>query len=104
MNLPVRFLREARSEFRDAVEWYEDRQVGLGLTFISRVRDVLNSVSADSERHAVVYLDVRKAVVRNFPYVVLYRADGAEILIVSIFHTSREPRAWKSRLSQDSES
>ncbi len=47
---------------------------------------------------AAVYGDVRKAVVRRFPYVVLYREDAAEVVVIAVFHTSRDPSIWQARV------
>ena len=99
MSLPIRFLPEAKAEFDDAVDWYQQQRTGLGTAFLTRVRDVLQRISANPRLHAVVYLDVRKAVVQRFPYIVLYREDQGEVLIVSVFHTSRDPAAWQKRVS-----
>lgn len=97
MKLPVRLLPEARLEFDEATDWYEQRSSGLGVTFVARVREVLDRIAADPRRHAVVYLDVRKTLVSKFPYVILYREEPGEIVVVSVFHTSRDPSIWKSR-------
>ncbi len=72
MSLPIRLLPEARDEFDAAVDWYEQQSSGLGSTFLDRVRDVFGRISANPQLHGFVYQDVRKAVVRKFPYVVLY--------------------------------
>ncbi len=97
MKRPVRLLPEARAEFNAATDWYEQQQTGLGRTFVARVREVLNRIAADPQRHAAVYLDVRKALVPKFPYIVLYREEPGEILVISVFHTSRDPLTWKYR-------
>lgn len=97
MKQPVRLLPEARVEFDMATDWYERQRAGLGTRFVARVRAVLDRIAVDPERHAAVYLDVRKVLVPNFPYVVLYRAEPSEILVISVFHTSRDPSAWKTR-------
>jgi plasmid stabilization system protein ParE len=102
MSLPIRFLPEAKAEFDNAVDWYEKQRTGLGNSFLDRVRDVLQRISANPRLHAAVYLDVRKAVVRRFPYVVLYREDQGEVLVVSVFHTSRDPAVWQKRVSSGS--
>jgi toxin ParE1/3/4 len=98
MNLPIRLLPEAREEFDDATDWYEKRKTGLGDVFVTRVREVLDRIAANPKLHAVVYLDVRKAVVRQFPYVVLYREEAGEILVVAVFHTARNPSIWQGRI------
>ena len=98
MTRPVRLLPEARAEFDQATDWYEQQRTGLGTAFVTRVRDVFDRIAADPQRHAMVYRDVRKVLVPKFPYVVLYREAPGEILIVSVFHTSRDPSIWRSRV------
>jgi plasmid stabilization system protein ParE len=41
---------------------------------------------------------VRRALVTKFPYVVLYREDQGEIIVIAVFHTSRNPSVWQSRV------
>ena len=98
MSLPLRLLPEARTEFDNAADWYERQRTGLGLAFVGRVRDVFTRVTANPPIHAAVYQDVRKAVVKKFPYVVLYREEPTEVIVVAVFHTSRDPSIWQSRV------
>jgi toxin ParE1/3/4 len=98
MKRPVRLLPEARVEFNEATDWYEKQRAGLGTTFVTRTRAVLDRIADDPLRHAPVYLDVRKVLVAKFPYVVLYREELGEVIVVSVFHTSRDPSIWKSRV------
>ncbi|MFO0811439.1 MAG: type II toxin-antitoxin system RelE/ParE family toxin [Gemmataceae bacterium] len=98
MKRRVRLLPEARAEFDDAGDYYEARRKGLGKDFVAKVRDVFRRISANPRMHGVVYHDVRMALVDRFPYVVLYREDGNEVIIVSVFHTSRDPSIWQSRV------
>ncbi len=97
MSLPVRLLPEARDEFDAATDWYE-QQAGLGDEFVARVREVFRRVAVNPKLHAKVYKDVRKAVVAKFPYVVLYQEEPGEVLIVSVFHTARDPAVWQGRV------
>lgn len=97
MNLPIRFLPEARAEYDAAADWYERQKSGLGVDFIARVRMVLNGIEANPRLHAAVYGDVRKARVSRFPYVVLYREEPGEVIVISVFHTARDPSIWQSR-------
>jgi toxin ParE1/3/4 len=98
MNLPIRFLPEAKDEFDAATDWYEQRRAGLGVDFVARVREVLDRIAANPALHATVYQDVRKAVVRQFPYVVLYREDQGEVVVISVFASARDPSIWQSRV------
>lgn len=97
MSLPIRLLPEARAEFADAADWYDQRRAGLGLDFVKRVRGVLDQIASDPERHAAVYGAVRKAAVPRFPYIALYVQEAGEVIVISVFHTARDPAIWKSR-------
>lgn len=94
----VRLLPEARAEFDAAGDYYEAQRSGLGKDFVAKVRAVFQRIRANPRLHAVVYRDVRKALVERFPFIVLYREAGSEVIVVSVFHTSRDPAAWQSRV------
>ena len=98
MSLPIRFRPEAQDGFDDGADWYEQRRPGLGVKFVARVRDALHRISNHPQMHAKVYGDVRKAVVADFPYVIIYCEEGGELLIISVFHTLSDPAIWQSRI------
>jgi len=98
MTLPVVFRRAARAEFDAAADWYEQRQPGLGAQFTAAVQQVLDRIGVNPRLHTVVLRDVRKAVVQGFPYNVYYRETPGRVLVVSVFHTSRDPGIWQRRI------
>lgn len=98
MTLSIRFLPEARAEFDVAVDWYEQRQAGLGATFLQRVEAALNLIANQPGAGRVVHRDARQVVVAKFPYVVVYRVDAAEVIVISVHHTSRDPALWRVRV------
>jgi plasmid stabilization system protein ParE len=98
MSYPIRLLPEAKAEFDAAADWYEQQQAGLGVDFVARIREVFNRIAANPQLHAAVYGDVRKAVVTQFPYVVLYREEAGEVVVIAVFHTARDPSIWQSRV------
>ncbi len=40
---------------------------------------------------------MRRALVRRFPYQILYEIEIEEIIIYAIYHSARDPEAWKRR-------
>src|SRR5438552_3991218 len=96
--LPLVFLDEARAEFGEAAEWYDEQKPGLGSDFIVCVQDVLDRIAAMPRLHPVVYENVRRAVVKRFPYVVYYEAEADRVVIISVFHSSRNPSIWQGRV------
>jgi plasmid stabilization system protein ParE len=98
MSLPVVLRDEAQAEFDEAFDHYEGLRAGLGIDFVARVQYVFDRISANPRSHAVVFADVRKAVVRQFPYCVYYRAEAARIEVIAVFHSSRDPSVWQKRV------
>jgi plasmid stabilization system protein ParE len=45
----------------------------------------------------VVHRDVRRALVRTFPYGVFFRVQGDEVAVVAVMHLRRHGRAWQGR-------
>jgi plasmid stabilization system protein ParE len=97
VSLPVVLRDEAQAEFDEAFDFYEGRRPGLGCDFAERVQEVFDNIGANPNVHAVVLADVRKAVVRRFPYCVYYRAESARVEVIAVFHTSRNPSIWQDR-------
>jgi plasmid stabilization system protein ParE len=97
MSLPVILRDEAQAEFLEAFDYYEDQQPGLGVDFAGRVQQVFDRIAANPQLHAVVFADIRKAVVGRFPYSVFYRAEPTRVVVLAVFHSRRDPSVWQGR-------
>ena len=97
MNRTIFFRTAARQEFLSACAWYDQRRAGLGERFEAAVQQTLELVSASPESFPIVHRDVRRALVRRFPYVVFYRFLGEAIHVLAVMHGHRDPELWKSR-------
>lgn len=97
MSLPVVVRAEAEAEFDEAFDFYDTRQVGLGPAFAAAVQKVFDGIAAQPLMHAVEFADIRKAVVRRFPFCVYYRPHPDRVEVVAVFHTSRDPSIWQAR-------
>ena len=82
----------------EARMWYEERGPGLGAAYLDEVARVLKVIVAAPDHYPVVEGSIRKAVFRRFPYILLYRAEDHEIVVISCFHTRRNPKEWRKRL------
>ena len=58
---------------------------------------MLDRVAAQPDFYAAVWNDVREALVPGFPYCVYYREEPGRVLVLSIFHTARDPSVWQGR-------
>ena len=97
MSVPVVFRGAAQDEYNEAAVWYEARQTGLGAEFEAEVQAVLDAIAGQPDRYPVVAGDVREAPVSRFPYCVYYRVRPGRVVVISVFHTSRDPAVWQSR-------
>ena len=73
MSLPVVLRPEAQAEFDEVCDWYEQRRPGLGVDFVAQIQEVFDWISTTPELYAQIFRDVRRAVVRCFPYPVFYK-------------------------------
>ncbi|MBI4603928.1 MAG: type II toxin-antitoxin system RelE/ParE family toxin [Planctomycetes bacterium] len=97
MTFDVKVRKQARRDLKQAAQWYEGQERGLGKSFIAQVDAVLDSVGRSPFLHPVVYKDVRRALVRRFPYAVFYRVTTDTILVLAVAHFSRDPSFWQQR-------
>jgi plasmid stabilization system protein ParE len=92
------FVRPAAAaDVEAAYAWYESQRAGLGDEFLDAVRAVFEVLLESPKRYRVFYREVRRANLRRFPYGVLYRVMGDDIVIVACFHASRDPLKWQDR-------
>jgi plasmid stabilization system protein ParE len=98
MSLPIVFHRAARNEFDEAADWYDQRRPGRGTKFTAAVREVLTRIAEQPEFYAVVFEDVREALVSGYPYCVYYRIEEGQAIIAAVFHTARDPSIWQGRV------
>lgn len=97
MSLPLVIRRAARADFDEAFDWHERQRPGLGLEFADRVQAVFDSIAGMPELRAPVHRDVRLALVKPFPYSVVYRIPDNRVVVLAVFHNKRDPNIWKSR-------
>lgn len=98
MSLPVVLREVAQTEFDEAVDYYNARDSERSEAFVERVQEVFDRIAANPLLHAIAFADVRKATVSRFPYCVYYRAEESRVEVIAVFHTSRDPSIWQSRV------
>ncbi|MBD2415889.1 recombinase [Nostoc calcicola FACHB-389] len=97
MNYVLVFRPEVREELDEAYSWYESQKPGLGDEFLDCVDETVNRISQMPESYVIVYGDIRRAVVRRFPYAVYYRIVSSRVIVTAIFHGRRDPKSWQTR-------
>lgn len=97
-SLPeIRIRPEAEAEVSEAFRWYEDKSEGLGSEFMRALDASLSYIQRNPAAYAIVHKQMRRALLRRFPYSVIYLIEGDKIIVLARFHASRDPKQWKKR-------
>ena len=96
----VRWHPAAAAEARAVRRWYRDEQDApdAALAFQAELRMAVEQIAAAPGRWPVLVDDLRKRPLRKYPYRVVYRHRGSEVLIVAIMHEKQYPSYWRDRL------
>ncbi|WP_435017886.1 type II toxin-antitoxin system RelE/ParE family toxin [Tundrisphaera sp. TA3] len=97
MILPLIVNPEAEADLAEAKAWYDGRQPGLGDEFLLCVDEAFQGIRQGPELHPRVFQRLRIALVRRFPFSVIYRQDDDQITVLAVYHTRRDPRGWRNR-------
>ncbi|MBD1211381.1 MAG: type II toxin-antitoxin system RelE/ParE family toxin [Dolichospermum sp.] len=98
MTYKIFITPEAELDLEDAYNWYEQHTVGLGSEFIRVVDASFSTIQRNPFACPIVHEQVRKKLIRKFPYGLLYIITDETISIVGCFHVKRDPQQWERRL------
>lgn len=94
MTRPVQLRWEAERDLDAAYTWYDQQRFGLGEEFLLAVDAAMARISRWPETPPVVHGEIRRALLRRFPYGVFYTVEEQRIVILAILHAARDPEAW----------
>lgn len=94
----VIFLLEAEQEMIEAAIYYESKSSGLGVDYLEEVERAVKAISDSPNTWPVIAGELRRRLVRRFPFGILYRIDPEEIVVIAVAHLRRKPGYWKERI------
>jgi len=102
--MKYRILREAEDELESAAFWYDEHQIGVGEAFLTEWQRVSRLIwNAPSNyppaEDYIGQFEVRRCLLRRFPYTIIYQCFPEEVVIVAVSHGSQRPLYWVDRLS-----
>jgi plasmid stabilization system protein ParE len=97
MNRVITIRPEAEADLLEAFHWYEQRRFGLGQSLLLSVEAALTSIQEHPLLFPAVHRNVRRALIRRFPFGVYYLVEGENVVVLAIFHASRDPKGWQTR-------
>jgi toxin ParE1/3/4 len=94
----LRFHPSVGFEVEGIGGWYRDANPRAAESFYRELRNVLSQIPEHPERFPVVRPGVRRAMLRTFPYKVIFRPADNIVEVVAVAHVRRRPDYWLARL------
>ncbi|WP_298884620.1 type II toxin-antitoxin system RelE/ParE family toxin [uncultured Bradyrhizobium sp.] len=91
------FTRAARADLVDAFRWYDAHAPHVVPQFRDALRAAMVRVAENPKQFPPASKNVRRALLRRFPYTLVFRETHDAIYVVAVFHTSRDPLIWLHR-------
>ncbi len=97
--MPARivFRRIAKTEMDESIAWYENQREQLGLEFAVEIDRTLENISRNPIQFSLIRGEVRRALLRRFPYGVHYILEENRVVVIGIFHFKRDPALLEDR-------
>ena len=94
MALAVVYRPKVGRDLAAGFGYYEEQSRGLGEQFLSAVDAAFDAIERYPEMFSRVHGEVRRALVTRFPYAVFYRVEFKRVVVLTVLHTARDPKAW----------
>jgi len=101
MTFKVIAEAEAKRDWNEAVDWYEEREQGVGLRLDDTIRTFIQTLSRHPERFPLATRLTRKAqLLGPWPYSVYFviNQEFREVKVLAIWHGARNPAELRRRL------
>lgn len=93
-----RFTSAACRELSQAISYYEQRENGLGATFLDEVEDTIHRILRHPTAWHLLSARTRRCRTHRFPFGLIYQITTDEILIVAVMDLRSDPARWKDLL------
>ena len=88
---------EAFAHMAEAFSWYQREREGLGWQFLDDLDAMFALLVEQPELGPELHRNVRRALLKRFPYAVYYQLVPELVDVRAILHTRRRPRRWRVR-------
>ena len=86
---------QAKLEFDEIVLYYHNERPYLAKLFIVEINKGLDLLERYPESGTQFWEDYRRIMIQTFPYFIVYRVSGDEMVVTAFAHQHRKPDYWK---------
>jgi plasmid stabilization system protein ParE len=87
----------AEDDYTESLRWYAERSIEAANDFDTEFDRALGEITASPERFPRCDDRHRYFLMRRFPFQIIYRVPGEDVVIIAVAHTSRSPDYWSNR-------
>jgi len=95
--MKLQFHQEALREYIKAMLWYAKRSFDAPFNFEAEVDSMVERIFANPLAFATVYKNKRKAVLKKFPFYLIFESRADAIIVFAIAHSKRKASYWRRR-------
>ncbi len=96
--LALDFHPDIFCEVNDSYIWYESKYAGLGDDFLRELDLAFSSIQEIPETWPLISKNLRRFLLKRFPFGVIYSVKKDRIFVVAVMHLSRKPGYWTKRI------
>ena len=100
MTLRVIVDPAVNADVADAHAWLQERSPVAAQRFARAVKNYLLLIAQNPYQYQIVSGAYRRAVVRPFPYELIYTVRETEIVVVACMRGRRDPATWEDRIPE----
>lgn len=98
MTSRIVLLPRAQRDLLNAVVAAEERRTGAGDRLTDEIERRFERLAANPYVGPALSTDLRKLVLRRFPYTLIYQVLPSRVLVRAIMHHRRKPESWRDAL------
>jgi plasmid stabilization system protein ParE len=87
--------RRAEVQAFHARDWYESQLDGLGHRFVDELDRAIQKAHQNPQHYQVVHREIRRVLLRRFPYAVFFIAEPERVVVLAILHQYEDQAKWK---------
>ena len=87
----ILLLESALSDLHESISYYNDKKAGLGEEFEEEIFLLIELITKNPFLFPIKHEELREAIVRRFPYVIVYAIIETNVYVVSVFFAKMNP-------------
>jgi|KBSSwiStaDraftv2_1062776.scaffolds.fasta_scaffold07259_4 plasmid stabilization system protein ParE len=96
----VRFVAEADEELTEAAGYLSERSVQAAQRLLTDVEGAIRLLRRFPRLGSPLRHNLRRLALKVFPYRIIYRIEGGEIVVYALAHVRRRPGYWRKRIAR----